>query len=206
MKKYVFTISLVALTALFTPAAKAQFAANAIDVNPLKTGQEAPDITLINGNGASNSLHAVIGDKPTLILFYRGDWCSNCINHFSTEIVPNLERINALGYNVMLIGPDDAEHIRATASKINASPAIIWSDAAGDLSVAMGVAWQQPERALERLAEYSGGKNKGFVPVISTFVVGADKRILFADIRPNGTPAANRIKGKLLMAILENLQ
>ena len=55
------------------------------------------------------------------------------------------------------------------------------------------------------LTEYSGGKNKGFVPVVSTFVVGADKNILFEDIRVNSIPAAARIKGSLLMAVLENL-
>ncbi|MDR0794694.1 MAG: redoxin domain-containing protein, partial [Tannerella sp.] len=134
-----------------------------------------PGINLIF-NGASRSLHAAIGDRPTLIMFYRGDWCGNCINHFNAEVIPNLQRINALGYNVMFIGPDSPEYMRATASKINASPSIIWSDAAGDLSVAMGVAWQQGERMLERLAEHSGGKNKGFVPVITTFVVGSDKK------------------------------
>ena len=138
-------------------------------------------------------------------MFYRGDWCSNCINHFSAEIVPNLSRINALGYNVMFIGPDSPEWIRTTAGKINISPSIIYSDASGELSVAMGIAWQQPERSLERLTEYSVGKNKGFLPVVSTFVVDKDKTIIFEDIRTNGIPAAARIKSKLLMAILENL-
>jgi hypothetical protein len=69
----------------------------------------------------------------------------------------------------------------------------------------MGIAWQQQERMLERLAEYSGGKNKGFVPVISVFVVGPDKKILFEDVRPDGIRSASRIKGKLLLAVLENL-
>jgi hypothetical protein len=105
----------------------------------------------------------------------------------------------------MFIGPDDPEHIRTTAGKINASPSIMYSDAAGELSVALGIAWQQPDRMLERLAEYSGGKNKGFVPVISVFVVNADKKILFEDVRPDGIRSAARIKGKLLMAVLENL-
>ena len=83
---------------------------------------------------------------------------------------------------------------------------MIYSDASGELSMAMGIAWQQQERMFERLATYSGGKNKGFLPAISTFVVGPDKNILFAETRPNGTAAAARIKGKLLMAVLENLK
>ena len=105
----------------------------------------------------------------------------------------------------MLISPDDPEHIRVSAGKINASHSIMYSDAAGDLSVAMGIAWQQQERMLQTLADHSGGKNKGFVPVISVFVVSPDKKILFEDIRPDGIRAASRIKGNLLMAVLENL-
>ena len=206
MKRNIFIVTLVAAMAFIAPAAKAQYAATAADTNPLKLGQTVPDIMLEDGAGASRSLHSVIGDKPTLMMFYRGDWCTNCINHFSAEVIPNLQRINALGYNVMLIGPDSPEFIRTTAGKINASPSIIYSDAAGELSVAMGIAWQQQERMFERLTEYSGGKNKGFLPAVSTFVVGADKKIMFAETRPEGTAAANRIKGKLLMAILENLQ
>ena len=202
MNKVFISIAFTALTVL---SANAQFAANAIDVQPLKIGQEVPDKMLVDGNGASKSLHSVIGDKPTVIVFYRGDWCFNCINHFNEEIGPNLQKISSLGYNFMFIGPDDPAHIRTTAGKINASPSIIYSDAAGELSVAMGIAWQQQERMLQTLAEHSGGKNKGFVPVISVFVVGADKKIMFEDIRPDGIRAASRIKGKLIMAVLENL-
>ena len=206
MKKSILISVLTVIMGIAGFSAKAQFAANAIDVKPLMVGQEVPDKMLTDGNGNAKSLHSVIGDKPTVILFYRGDWCGNCINHFSSEIVPNLQKINALGYNVMFVGPDDPEHIRITAGKINASPAMIYSDAAGDLSVAMGIAWQQQERMLQTLAEHSGGKNTGFVPVISLFVVGPDKKIMFEDIRPDGIRAASRIKGNLLMAVLENLQ
>jgi len=206
MKKRIFISALTVMMCIAGFSVKAQFAVNAVDVKPLMVGQEVPDKMLTDGNGMAKSLHSVIGDKPTVILFYRGDWCSNCINHFSSEIVPNLQKMNALGYNVMFISPDDPDHIRTTAGKINASPSMMYSDAAGDLTVAMGIAWQQQERMLQTLAEHSGGKNKGFVPVISTFVVGPDKKILFEDIRPDGIRAASRIKGNLLMAVLENLQ
>ena len=206
MEKRVFYTVLTVIMCISVYSAKAQYATNAIDVKPLMVGQEVPDKMLTDGNGNAKSLHSIIGDKPTVIIFYRGDWCSNCINHFSSEILPNLQKINSLGYNMIFISPDDPAHIQTTAGKINASPSMIYSDAAGDLSVAMGIAWQQQERVLERLLEYSGGKNKGFVPVISTFIVGADKKIMFEDVRPDGISAASRIKGNLLMAILENLQ
>ncbi len=64
----------------------------------------------------------------------------------------------------------------------------------------------QQERMPERLAEYSGGKNTGFVLVVSTFVVDGEGKILFEDLRPSAISADARIKGNLLMAVLENLK
>jgi len=206
MNKKFIKITFIAAMSFVTLAANAQWAATAADVKPLMVGQAVADVMLEDGTGASKSLYSIIGDKPTLIMTYRGDWCTNCINHFNAEIVPNLQRINAMGYNVIFVGPDSPEWIRTTAGKINVSPSMVYSDAAGELSVAMGIAWQQQERMLERLAQYSGGKNKGFLPAIATFVVSADKNVMFADIRANGISSANRIKGNLLMAVLENLK
>jgi len=206
MKKSIILAALTVIMGISGFTAKAQYAATAGDVKPLLIGQEVPDKMLVDGNGNSKSLYSVIGDKPTVIITYRGDWCTNCINHFNAELGPNLQKINSLGYNFMFVGPDDPSYIRTTAEKINASPSIIYSDATGEFFVAMGIAWQQSENSLARLTEYSGGKNKGFLPVISVFVVDADKKILFMDVRPNGTPAAARIKGKLLLAVLEGLQ
>ena len=206
MRKSIFAIALIAVMGFVAPVAKAQFAPAAADVKPLMVGQAVPDVALQDGTGASRSLHTVIGERPTLIITYRGDWCTNCINHFNAEIFPNLQRINALGYNVMFVGPDSPDFARTTAGKINVTPAMVYSDATGAFSVAMGIAWQQPERMLERLAEYSGGKNPGFLPIPAVFVVGADKNVLFVDPRPTAVPAAARIKGNLLMAVLENLR
>ena len=205
MKKNVFIPIFAALLSLGATVANAQFAPTANEVNPLKVGQTVPDIALTNGAEATSTLHGIVGGKPTLVMFYRGDWCFNCINHFKTEVVPNLGRIGELGYNVAFIGPDDAAHIRTTVEKTGLAPSLIWSDSTGELSVAMGLAWQQQERLLERLREHSGGKNTGFVPVVSTFVVDGEGKILFEDIRPSAIPADARIKGKLLMAVLENL-
>jgi peroxiredoxin len=208
MKKTRFIPIFAALMSLYATAVNAQtaqYAPTANDVNPLKVGQTVPDIALTNGDEAPATLHGIIGGNPTLIVFYRGDWCFNCINHFKAEIVPYLGRIGELGYNVAFIGPDDAAHIRTTAGKINVSPSMIWSDSDGKLSVAMGLAWQQQERMLPLLNEHSGGKNPGFVPATSVFVVDGEGKILFEDVRPSAIPADARIKSKLLMAVLENL-
>ena len=203
MKKGILMLAI--LFAVAVSAAQAQFAPAANEVNPLKVGQAMPDVSLTDGDGNTKTLHSVIGGKPMLLMFYRGDWCGNCIRHFAGEIVPLLPHIAGLGYNVAFISPDDAEHIRITAGKIGTSPSMMLSDSAGELSVPVGIAWQQQERLLPILAEHSGKKNPGFVPVISTFVVDGEGKILFEDIRPAAIAADARIRGKLLAAVLENL-
>ena len=42
---------------------------------PLKVGMEVPgDVEITNLQGKKETLNEVIGDTPTIIMFYRGGW------------------------------------------------------------------------------------------------------------------------------------
>ncbi len=41
---------------------------------PLAVGQQAPDFTLTDQNGRSQSLAAERGKRPVVLVFYRGYW------------------------------------------------------------------------------------------------------------------------------------
>jgi cytochrome oxidase Cu insertion factor (SCO1/SenC/PrrC family) len=55
----------------------AWIAENAVDISPLLIGEEIPDITLISTDGKQVTLASITGEKPSILLFYRGGWC-NC--------------------------------------------------------------------------------------------------------------------------------
>lgn len=58
-----------------TPAAPADdVAKSAEEIRPILLGTVVPDVAVRNPQGEETSLHAAIGRKPTLLLFYRGGW------------------------------------------------------------------------------------------------------------------------------------
>ena len=205
MKKTLF-LTLVLIACLANAHVFAQLPTTALDISPLLIGEIIPDAPLTDTKGNTQSLYSITKNKPTLIIFYRGDWCYNCINHFNDEIVPNLSEIEKLGYNFIAISPDSPENLLKTSGQTKIAPTSIFADGDGSLSKAMGISWKQQDRMLDMILESSGGTNKeGYLPVPAVYVVDAKNQILFQYINPNGPQSDLRIKGKLLLAVLEAL-
>ncbi|MFL3659756.1 MAG: redoxin domain-containing protein [Opitutales bacterium] len=41
-------------------------------------GAKTPSVLLANQKGEATELDSVIGGKPSVVIFYRGDWCPFC--------------------------------------------------------------------------------------------------------------------------------
>jgi peroxiredoxin len=204
--KRTFILTCVVLMGMFSQQTMGQLPANNIDISPLLIGEQVPDVMLTGTDGKEYSLISLTRDKPTLIIFYRGKWCSNCIKHFSQEIAPIEKQISDLGYNLLAICPDMPDTLIATAKKVNLNQSHFYSDGDGALSKAIGVAVQQQERMLTLLSSYSGGKNKGYLPVPCEFVLDTNRKVTFQYINPMGPSEAIRIRGKFLLTVLQALK
>jgi peroxiredoxin len=205
MKKSL-VLTLVSLLCIVSSLVYGQLPATNFDISPLLIGEIIPDVMITDSKGIQQSVVALTKEKPTLIFFYRGKWCSNCITHFSEEIAPIANNIASLGYNIIAISPDMPDTLVKTAKLVKLDPKLFYSDGEGALSTGMGVSVQQSERSLARLSSYSGGKNKGYLPVPSLFIVGTDQKIIFEYINPNGPQSNLRINGKFLLTILQGLK
>ena len=64
----------VLVSAIASERASAQLADAASEVRPLLVGSEAPDVPLTTADGTPITLHAVLGDAPAIVVFYRGGW------------------------------------------------------------------------------------------------------------------------------------
>lgn len=192
------------LTLLFTIISglnlMAQIADKAEDISPLLIGEKIPDITLVSAEGKHETLASITGEKPSVLLFYRGGWCPYCNRHLS-DIGTIEDKILNLGYQIIAISPDSPEKLNVTTEKDKLKYRL-FSDASGELSKAMGIAFKAPERSLNMLSEYSGGQNSGFLPVPSVFVTDKEGKIIFEYINPD---YKIRISADLLLAVLENL-
>jgi peroxiredoxin len=181
--------------------ANAQIAEKAEDISPLLIGENIPDVVLKATDGSSRNILEILGEKPTVLLFYRGGWCPFCNAHLAEIQVAQNEVLN-LGYQIIAISPDSPENLQTTDEKQNLAYSL-YSDGDGKLSQAIGIAFKAPERYSGMLIEKSDGLNKGFLPVPSVFIVDTSGKILFEYINPD---YKNRLSAGLLLAVLNELK
>jgi len=195
---------IILFTLIFTVMSQSglfsQIADRAEDISPLLIGEKIPGISLISTSGNQETLAAITGGKPSILLFYRGGWCPFCNKHLA-EIETIQDKILELGYQLIAINPDAPPKLIASGEK-NKLKYGLYSDSNGAVAQAMGIAFKAPERSLGMLSECSAGQNTGFLPVPSVFVINPDGVISFEYINPDYKV---RISAKLLLAVLENL-
>ena len=199
MKKRLLTVPALAL--FFATCLNAQLPEKAEDIAPLLVGETFPNLELTGMDGTSVLFQDIVKARPTVLLFYRGGWCPYCNRHLSA-IGQNEAEIIELGYQVVAISPDMVEKLQETADKDEIRYRL-FSDASGDFSKAAGIAFQAPGNYGQRLLDWSGGKNTGFLPVPSVFVLNTNGEILFEYINPN---YKKRMSGELLLSVLKALQ
>lgn len=196
--KWLYVFSAFLFSANFVVA---QIPDKAQDISPLLYGEVIPDLNLVDLEGREQSLSGIIGEKPTILLFYRGGWCPYC-NAQLSEVQMIESEIVKLGYQIVAISPDSPEELNKSIEK-NELKYHLYSDADGTLTKAIGIAFKAPERNADMLFKNSGGLNDGFLPVPSVFVVDKDRTILFEYINPD---YKTRLTSKMLLAVLRPLK
>ena len=59
----------------------------------IEVGATLSDAKLLDPHGATTSLYAALGDRLSVLVFYRGAWCPYCsitLNTYEAELVPEL--------------------------------------------------------------------------------------------------------------------
>lgn len=179
----------------------AQIPEQAKDISPLLYGEKIPDGVLKSPDAKTHSVSSIIKKKPTILLIYRGGWCPYCNAHLA-EIQQAESQIIELGYQLVAISPDSPENTTPTDEK-HKLKYDLYSDPDGDFLKDLGIIFKAPEKYSDMLNKRSNGKNKGFLPVPSVFVVDTSGTILFEYINPD---YKTRISAGLLLAVLKELE
>jgi peroxiredoxin len=180
----------------FTIVSFAQIADKPENVSPLLIGEKIPNVMLRDVNGNEILTDKVLS-KKTVLIVYRGGWCPYCNSQLAD--MQDLENeILALGYQVVAISPDAPSFLKQTLDKKELHYQL-YSDSEGVFSQAVGIAFQREKPKLDK---YSEGKNPGFLPVPTVYVINDNKEIEFLYINPN---YSKRLEGKVLLAVLKSL-
>ena len=187
-------LMLVVATAVFAGENKMtegskKIAASAEDICPLLVGAKIPTITIKTHDGADFDLNAVVAQKPTVLIFYRGGWCPYCNLHLGElqKIEPDL--LN-LGYQIIAISVDRFEKLAPTIEKQKLNYTLL-ADNQARATTAFGLAYEVNDAMFERLKKFgmdlqeASGQTHHILPVPAAFLIGTDGVIKFSYVNPN---------------------
>lgn len=155
----------------------------------LKKGENAPNFSGIDQNGESFDLYETLKEKPVVLMFYRGFWCPHCNKQLS-QMEDSLSFITEKGGMVVAVTPEKPESISKTVEKTGASFKII-HDKDLEIMKLYQVAFRLEESLLKKYKKWgidvedSNGSNGPNLPVPATYIIGKDKKILYAFFDPN---------------------
>ncbi|RTZ02794.1 AhpC/TSA family protein [Flavobacterium sp. RSP49] len=173
----------------------------ATEIAPLLIGEKIPTFTLKSVENKDVNVTELISKKRTVLVFYRGGWCPYCNAHLAALADVEKELLD-LGYQIIAISPDAPKSLKGTDDKEKLNYLLL-SDSAGELSEAVGIAFQAPENYKAILNKGSEGVNSSFLPVPAVFILNVNAEIEFEYITPN---FKNRISNDLLIAVAKSLR
>ena len=172
------------------------------DISPILIGEKLPNANFQNAEGEYVQLKAVLEEKPTVLVFYRGGWCPYC-NVQLSGLVEIEDDVLELGYQIVAISPDDYKNLQSTIEN-NSTKYKLLSDPNGKFIKEIGIAF----KTSSSLKEYITGKGqKGetspVMPAPTVMIVDKKGVIKFEYINPN---YKERISGEMLLSVLKTIK
>lgn len=147
------------------------------DASMLKVGNKLPEFSLQDLRGDTVSSSQFQG-KPTLFLFYRGNWCPLCMAQIK-EIAHEYQSLQRRGAQIVLVSPQPHKHTQKLAEKHDV-PFIYMIDkdnrAAGKLKILS-------PNGLPAGMQAMGYDSDTVMPTV--VITDSEGKILFADLTDN---------------------
>lgn len=199
MKNTLFTLSFLMFSIMLS--AQTELPKTATDVSPLLIGEKIPNLTLKSVDDTDVNLLEIFSKKKTILVFYRGGWCPYC-NVQLAALGQSEKELLDLGYQIIAVSPDSPKNLKVTGEKEKLNYLLL-SDSKGELTKAVGIAFQAPMLAKSRLSKSSDGINNSFLPVPSVFILNDKGEVEFEHITPD---YKHRITTELLIAAAKSLK
>lgn len=153
--------------------------------NVLPLGATVPDFALDDHRGQRFRLSEALREGPVVTIFYRGGWCPYCNLHlrgFERERAA----IEAAGGRLLAVSPELPDNTLDTAEKNKLGFSVL-SDTGNTLARAFGLVFELSPDLLSLYTEFghglleaNGASGAHELPMPGTFVIGVDRKVLFA--------------------------
>ncbi len=200
--RYVLTLPLI-LWSFFTCAQQTMY-----DICPLQNSSNVPDCTVASADSSEVKLNEYIGQKPVVVVFFRGGWCPYCTRHLSAlQTIHN--EIDTLGYELIAITPDAVEHLDSADHRAGGLKYTLFSDPDAKAIQAFGIGWKVNDELFNKYKnEYSmdlewwSNSKHHILPVPAVFVI-KNGEIRYQHVDPN---YSRRLSGNVLLSFLKALE
>lgn len=151
-------------------------ASSAETTKPLKAGVKAPNPGLHNLEGKKTDLTTVVGEKPTVLIFYRGGWCPYCNRHLA-ELGKIEGDLMEMGYQMVAVSPDTPAELNKSTEKGELKYKL-FSDSSAQAAKQFGIAFKVEESLVTKYKndykidlEAASGQKHHILPVPSVFII-----------------------------------
>ena len=171
---------------------QSRLAAAGVPDGVLAVGSQLVDVDLLDVNGAPTTLFSTLGDKTSVVVLYRGEWCPFCsiaLRTYQAELVPALKQLDA---HLVALSPQRPDGSLSTKEKNSLSFTVL-SDPGNQLARQLGVVMAPSEAALAAqrshgldLAERNAD-GTAELPMPTVLVVDENHVVCWIDVHPDYT-------------------
>ena len=168
---------------------RAQIRDKAEDVTPILNGSTVPKATVKTADGSVVSLQALLMQKPSVIVFYRGGWCPYCSRQLA-ELKDIESDLVGEGYQILAISPESVGKLQSQKLETEFAATLI-SDDKLEAIKAFGIGFYVPNdtRALykDRMSvELTADENdRAVLPAPAIFITNTEGQVVFSYVNPN---------------------
>lgn len=174
----------------------------------LPVGSRLSDGDLLDVDGDATSIRQAMGDRPAVIVFYRGVWCPHCnlaLRTYQEQVAGELEQ---RGIGLIAISPQRPDGSLSMREKHELT-FVVLSDPGNQIAHGLGIVTAPSPEALavqqELGLDVAAGNADGTaaIPMPTVVVVDRDRMIRWIDVRPNY--ARRTEPEEILRAVMEYL-
>jgi peroxiredoxin len=189
MKKLMLVVIASILSFQVLAVDRAQIREKAEDVTPILNGATVPKATVKTADGSPVSLQAMLMQKPSVVVFYRGGWCPYCSRQLA-ELKDIEQDLVAEGYQIIAISPESVEKLQSQKLETEFAATLI-SDDKLEAIKAFGIGFYVPNDTRKLYKDRmnveltADTEDRAVLPAPAIFITNTEGQVVFSYVNPN---------------------